>query len=50
MSELPNWRELEQRVSAAVKLGRRPVAVALLGSAPLAVEKFEGVEPSGCSF
>jgi uncharacterized protein (DUF169 family) len=50
MNELPNWRELEQRVSAAVKLGRRPVAVAFLGSAPLAVEKFEGVEPSGCSF
>src|ERR1700674_836244 len=50
MSELPNWRELGQRVSAAVNLGRRPVAVAFLEVAPTGVEKFEGVEPSGCSF
>jgi hypothetical protein len=30
MREFPNWQELEQRVSAAVKLGRQPVAVAFL--------------------
>lgn len=50
MSDLPNWQELEQHVSAAVRLGRRPVAVAFLDSEPSGVEKFEGVEPSGCSF
>jgi uncharacterized protein (DUF169 family) len=50
MSELPNWQEFEQRVSAMVKLGRRPVAVAFLDAAPARVKKNEGVEPSGCSF
>lgn len=50
MSGLPNWQELEQHVSAAVRLGRRPVAVTFLDAAPLGVERFEGVEPSGCSF
>ena len=50
MNELSNWRELEQRVSAAVKLGRRPVAVAFLDAVPSGVERFEGAEPSGCSF
>ncbi|MFI5057734.1 MAG: DUF169 domain-containing protein [Candidatus Acidiferrales bacterium] len=50
MSEVPNWQEFEQRVSEAVKLGRRPVAVAFLEVAPTGVEKFDGVEPSGCSF
>ena len=50
MSEVLNWQEFEQRVSAAVKLGRRPVAVAFLDAAPSGVEKFEGVEPSWCSF
>lgn len=45
-----NWKELEQRISAAVKLGRRPVAVAFLDTAPAGVPKFSGTEPSGCSF
>jgi uncharacterized protein (DUF169 family) len=45
-----NWKELEQRFSAAVKLAKRPVAVAFLDAAPAGVEKFYGTEPSGCSF
>jgi uncharacterized protein (DUF169 family) len=45
-----NWRELEQRISAKVKLGKRPVAVAFLDAAPAGILKFEGTEPSGCSF
>src|SRR5580692_9870530 len=45
-----NWRELEQKISAAVKLARRPVAVAFLDAAPDGVQKFDGTEPSGCSF
>ena len=50
MSVNANWKELEQRLAAVIKAGRRPVAVTFLESAPLEVGKFEGTEPSGCSF
>jgi uncharacterized protein (DUF169 family) len=47
-----NWngRELEQKIAAAVKFSRRPVAVTFMESAPVGVEEFSGTEPSGCSF
>src|SRR6201987_5931859 len=44
------WKELEERISAAVPLRRRAVAVGFLDAAPAGLEKFEGSEPSGCSF
>lgn len=44
------WSELEQKISDAVKLGRRPVAVSFLEAPPAGVNRFEGREPSGCSF
>jgi uncharacterized protein (DUF169 family) len=44
------WSDLERRIGAAVKLAKRPVAVAFLDSAPANVKKFLGTEPSGCSF
>ena len=50
MTTATNWSELEQRISAAVKFARRPVAVTFLDSAPSNVTKFSGTEPSGCSF
>jgi len=50
MSSGSNWSALEQRIGAAVKVMRRPVAVTFLDSAPANVEKFSGTEPSGCSF
>jgi uncharacterized protein (DUF169 family) len=50
MSGLSDWARLEEKVGAAVKLARRPVAVAFLDAAPAGVERFEGTEPSGCSF
>ena len=50
MSEVSNWNALETRFADAVKLGRRPVAVAYLERAPDGVTKFDGTEPSGCSF
>jgi len=50
MSGWTNWREVEGKIAAAVKLARRPVAVAFLEAAPAGVKKFEGTEPSGCSF
>lgn len=45
-----DYRKLEQRISSAVKLQRRAVAVAFLDAPPAGIAKFEGSEPSGCSF
>jgi uncharacterized protein (DUF169 family) len=45
-----SWKELEVRMSAAVKLPKRAVAVGFLQAAPAGLEKFEGTQPSGCSF
>jgi uncharacterized protein (DUF169 family) len=45
-----NWDELEKRIGAAVKLTRRAVAVTFLEEIPANVEKFDGSEPSSCSF
>jgi uncharacterized protein (DUF169 family) len=50
VSEVRNWNALEASFAAAVRLERRPVAVAYLERAPDGVKKFEGSEPSGCSF
>jgi uncharacterized protein (DUF169 family) len=50
MTGSANWKALEERIGAAVKLGRRPVAVAFLDAAPASVARFDGTEPSGCSF
>lgn len=50
MSNVSKWNDLEQRIGAAVRLARRPVAVAFLDSAPANVQKFSGTQPSGCSF
>ena len=43
-------KELEERISAAVSLRRRAVAVGFLDAAPAGLEKFAGSQPSGCSF
>jgi uncharacterized protein (DUF169 family) len=50
MSGRADWKALEEKIGGAVKLARRPVAVAFLEAAPADVKKFEGTEPSGCSF
>src|SRR5580658_3290650 len=50
MSGQINWKQLEEKIGAVVKLARRPVAVSFLEAAPAGVKKFEGTEPSGCSF
>jgi uncharacterized protein (DUF169 family) len=44
------WRELEEKIGAAVKLARRAVAVGFLDAIPAGMEKFSGTAPSGCSF
>src|SRR5271169_4003475 len=50
MNATGNLEELEQRIAAAVKLSRRPVAVSFLDAVPANVDKFDGSEPSSCSF
>ena len=45
-----NWRELEQRIVKVIKTGVPPVAVAFLDAQPEEVKKFEGTQPSTCSF
>ena len=45
-----NWREVETQMQQALNARVRPVAVAFLEAAPAGVEKFEGTQPSGCSF
>jgi uncharacterized protein (DUF169 family) len=50
MSEMTEWKKLEEKIAAAVKLARRPVAVTFLDQAPAGVKRFDGTEPSSCSF
>src|ERR1700682_146475 len=50
MQAVTDWKELERRISATVKLPRRAIAVTFLEAAPSGVAKFEGTQPSGCSF
>src|SRR5215471_18538808 len=45
-----NWKELETRIVTSVKTERRPVGVTFLSAVPAGVTRFEGTEPSGCSF
>ena len=50
MGAVWNGKELEQQISAVTKASKRPVAVTFLQDAPANAKKFEGTEPSGCSF
>jgi uncharacterized protein (DUF169 family) len=50
MSTLWNAKELEQQIAAVTKPSRRPVGVTFLEQLPANVNKFEGTEPSSCSF
>ena len=45
-----DYAQLENQLTAQLSLTHRPVAVAFLAQAPVGVEKFEGVQPSGCSY
>jgi uncharacterized protein (DUF169 family) len=45
-----NCKELEQHIVSIVKSSRLSVAVTFLDAPPSGVTKFEGTEPSGCSF
>jgi uncharacterized protein (DUF169 family) len=41
---------MEKRIAGGVNFSQRPVAVSFLEEIPAHVEKFEGSEPSSCSF
>ncbi len=45
-----DYRLVEEQLTTQLSLEHRPVAVACLTQAPAGIEKFEGVQPSGCSF
>ena len=47
---MTDYRSLEQQLSEALGLGRRPVAVTFQENPPAGVSKFNGTAPSGCSF
>ncbi len=49
-NEMADYRSIEARLSAALGLPRRPIAVAFRETPPAGVAKFTGTEPSGCSF
>ena len=44
------YSSVETKISKSLGLKRRPVAVKFLETPPKGVTKFEGAEPSGCSF
>lgn len=50
MSLMPNYRELEAQILGLIGAERRPVAIAFLDAPPPGVDRFEGSEPSSCSF
>jgi uncharacterized protein (DUF169 family) len=45
-----NFGSIEKHLTTELSLTHRPVAVASLTHAPDGIDKFEGVQPSGCSF
>ena len=47
---MSSWSALEQSLTSALSLGRRPVAVTFCDTVPTGVARFAGTEPSGCSF
>jgi uncharacterized protein (DUF169 family) len=50
MAGMPNYRALEEKIQLMLGATRRPVAVTFLDAPPAGVAKFEGSEPSTCSF
>lgn len=48
--EMTDYRRLEEQCSSALRLPRRPVAIAVRDMVPSGVSKFSGVAPSGCTF
>jgi len=47
---MTDYSHIERQLAIDLDLARRPVAVTFLDEPPDGVEKYEGVQPSGCSF
>jgi len=47
---MSDYRALEQKIQSVLGGTRRPVAIAFTDAAPQGVARFEGSEPSSCSF
>jgi len=47
---MPDYRALEQQIQQMIGSSRRPVAVTYLDAPPAGVARFEGSQPSSCSF
>ena len=47
---MTDYRIVERQLAGALGLQRRPVAIAFRSIPPPGVQRFAGVEPSGCSF
>jgi len=47
---MPDYASIEKELQQILNLKRRPVAVSFRDEPPASVPKFEGSEPSGCSF
>ena len=47
---MSDYRALEERIQSVLGAPRRPVAIAFKDVAPQGVARFEGSEPSSCSF
>jgi len=47
---MTDYESIEKHFTTQLSLTHRPVAVASLAHAPGGIEKFAGVQPSGCSF
>ncbi len=47
---MTDYGRIEKHLTTQLSLTHRPVAVASLAHLPAGIEKFEGVQPSGCSF
>jgi uncharacterized protein (DUF169 family) len=45
-----DYERLEKQLAIDLDLKRRPVAITFLATPPPDIEKYEGVQPSGCSF
>ncbi|MDR3698548.1 MAG: DUF169 domain-containing protein [Candidatus Sulfopaludibacter sp.] len=47
---MPDYRAIEQKIQQILTSPRRPVAVAFLDQVPEGIARFEGSEPSSCSY
>jgi uncharacterized protein (DUF169 family) len=47
---MPDYHSMERKLMQLLGGERRPIAISFLDAAPAGVEKFEGSQPSSCSF